>query len=691
MEISSLSFRRLLWGLATVALFLRWPVPGPGWQHFDESSFIVLPLGFWGGDLNPHFFNYPTLHFYLVSVAYLVYYAAGWTLGLFGSMQAFVADRAFVDGSDLLAITRGLNSLLSALTVLTVGFLGQRLRGPTCGLLAAGFLAVMPLSVRFAHLANTDTPAVLWVAVALLWAVRARQEDTGFDFALAGVSVGMAAATKYPAAAVAVPVAAAWLRGAEVPSRRQVALAAGAAAATFAVATPFVWLSPLEFWRDFSSMSGTHLLADSESTSTLWAHAATLQFAVGWLGLAAIVAGLVSGGWPPTWQQAMIVAGLAAIAAPLLVAKSTFMRYALPLTPLLAVLVAQGAELAARRRRWLLAVAVPLLAAEPLYASLATRSLLSGDDTREQATAWLLAQAPQGGRVLEPDSECGRVDLLTPPLVLVHLAHFMRSYDVDAALRAFHHLGQRTDLPPLFLGREGSESTPPQAGALWLRYDHPICSQAETAPGTTEAMFSPGAEGQARYDLMDWFFLPVSGFGHTEATGPRIEVGRVASPDGQGRPPLTASAFFHGMAWITEAHQAAAEGREREAQYWFGRLVAAWPPPETVVGATMAARLYGQVGRLNLSLGKVAAAIPPLERAAVLHPGSTETVHALATACAAAGQLQRAAGLWRQVIEADPAFSGAYRNLARVLTDLGRTEEARQVAERGRAAAGESP
>ena len=57
-----------------VALLLRWPLPEPAWLQVDERSFVEFPLGFFGGDLNPHFFNYPTLHFYLCAALDYVWF-----------------------------------------------------------------------------------------------------------------------------------------------------------------------------------------------------------------------------------------------------------------------------------------------------------------------------------------------------------------------------------------------------------------------------------------------------------------------------------------------------------------------------------------------------------------------------------------------------------------------------------------
>ena len=138
------------------------------------------------------------------------------------------------------------------------------------------------------------------------------------------------------------------------------------------------------------------------------------------------------------------------------------------------------------------------------------------------------------------------------------------------------------------------------------------------------------------------------------------------------------------MVWVMEAQKAAGDGREQVALQLYGRVLAAWPQPEVVVGPQMAGRLLTLIGTLSLNRGRAEEAIQHLERAAMLLPGSTETVNVLAVACASGGQLQRAADLWRQLIEADPGVGSAYRNLARALKRLGQVEEARRVERMGR-------
>ena len=61
----------------------------PSWLHPDEQFFFYLPLRFFSGDLNPHFFAYPTLHFYLLSLVYGGYFLLQHIAGAGFSFQEF--------------------------------------------------------------------------------------------------------------------------------------------------------------------------------------------------------------------------------------------------------------------------------------------------------------------------------------------------------------------------------------------------------------------------------------------------------------------------------------------------------------------------------------------------------------------------------------------------------------------------
>jgi len=70
-----------------VAFFLRiWRINYdlPCIYHPDEPGYITISQNiFKTGDLNPHFFNYPSLFFYINAISYIPYYLFGKMVGIF--------------------------------------------------------------------------------------------------------------------------------------------------------------------------------------------------------------------------------------------------------------------------------------------------------------------------------------------------------------------------------------------------------------------------------------------------------------------------------------------------------------------------------------------------------------------------------------------------------------------------------
>ena len=556
-----------------------------------------------------------------------------------------------MDGADLLGIARDAGSVFSAATVFAVGRLGRRLYGARAGLLAAALLAVSPLPVRFAHIATTDTPAVFWSVLALWMAARAGGGGKGRDVVLAGLFTGLAAATKYPAAAIAAPVLLC------LPHRpapwRQPALCAAVAMATFAAATPFVWLDGSLFWRHLSDMARTHLGPGAAAAGLSLPR--VLVYAVGWAGLPALLAGALVAGRRRAAGDLAVVAGLLLLAAPVALATSSFLRYALPVTPFACLLVARAlAALPGPTAGGLLLAAA--IAAQPAHTSLSTWQLLSGADTRSLARTWILERAPEGGVLREPSSPCGQVDLLRPRAVLVRQAHFRRSFGTGELARSYHALAARDSLPTLFLA-----AGPP---ALEIRYQHPVCPETPPWDEPPQARLSPGDLQGSRFDGSDWYFLPVDGFTHASSTGPLIELRQAdVRPRGIG-----AADLFRGLAWILEAGEAQAAGDLPQALALLERVWAAWEAPEAVLGADAGGRLYEQRGRLLAAGGRLRESIGVLEQALAIGGWRPAAVNELAVAWARAGRTERAIELWRQILERTPGFGPARRNLNRALS-----------------------
>lgn len=663
----------LLAVLFLFALWLRWPHPDPEWTHIDEWVFLLNPLKLWSGDLNPHFYNYPTLHIYLCSALYYLYYAL-WHAEPLGE---FVAYRFFIDGSDLIAIARGFNTVLSALTALVVAGIGRRLYGVFGGLLAALFFSVLPLSVRFAHLASTDSAAVLWIALALLGGVQIVQRGRVQDYMLAGICAGLAGATKYPAAIVCAPLALACLL--RIPTLRQqgIWLVAGLAAATFALASPYVLLDAESAWEDFARMGQFHLLSQEGATDipSWWYYLRyLLPHGIGSVGLLATVVGLV---WRrKNREEWVIIAAVGVFMALLMAAESVFMRYALPLAPLLVLL---WTRLVYAWRGWLLAIAVLALIAEPLYASLQTRRLLSGEDTREQVKDWLHEHAAKGAWLVHLPPFIGNVRVVDPGKVFSHERRFLFSYSRRELIDAYGMLSQRSDLPPLYLSFkpelvqtelavEGSAEGD-KAYVLW--YQHPVIPAVEDADSRLLLQqcawleeYGTGGSG-ATYEAVDWFFAPIGQFADVERTGPNIRVGQVALKANAAS--MASEQFFavlHGILLGTQ---------RLEAGDWHGvvdiyRDIMQVPLPlEYLLSGDYLYTYLFNLGVAFEKLGYLQQATSMWEEALLVKDDKPELLQNLGVAYAHQGQFALARKHLQQALVLDKSYAAAHFNLGNLL------------------------
>ncbi|MFT5374609.1 MAG: 4-amino-4-deoxy-L-arabinose transferase-like glycosyltransferase, partial [Candidatus Latescibacterota bacterium] len=412
--------------LCTLALWLRWA--DFTWMHIDERVFVERTLGFWSGDLNPHFFNYPTLQLYLASLAQYVYFF----FFVDTPVEAFIAYAYFADDHAMLAIARGLTTIMAVATVPAVAALGRRLYGTSGGLIAGFLLCILPLHVRYSHLATTDVPATLWMTLALLFAVRIIQQGRLRDFALAGICAGLTAASKYPAALIFLAIPAAAFLAKSTSRQRGLSLAISCTALSFALTSPYVLLDFKSFWQDFAGMANEHLLNRNEfalasagpfaglyALPTHFYYGAGLVFSIALLGAIAYR--------PRSWhrEELVVLVAFSLFALLLAFSSSTFMRYAVPLAPLMAVLCAR---LFARQNLFIALAGLAVVSAEPLYASWHLHNALAGRDTRAETTAFLAQHSPQGDMILAAPGDGGRARLLSFDSVMGRKKAFLKSF-----------------------------------------------------------------------------------------------------------------------------------------------------------------------------------------------------------------------------------------------------------------------
>ena len=258
-------------------------------------------------------------------------------------------------------------------TVGAVAALGSVVAGPTAGLVAAFFMAVLPVHLVQSRIISTDVLLTLFVVVALYAALRLAARPTAARALACGAAVGFAAGTKYPGALAAVApavvcvhgLAAALRRHETAAARRWLGLAAVAAIGAplaFSLAYPH-WLADvrllaerLAFLRFVAHEVGNEIARLSPAggirgTPIVYQLVVLLPGALGVPLYLLAIAGVLRLAYRATAREAALLLFAAAHFVFFATAQSVFPRYYLPLTPVL--VIAAAGLLVALAPRWL--------------------------------------------------------------------------------------------------------------------------------------------------------------------------------------------------------------------------------------------------------------------------------------------------------------------------------------------------
>ncbi len=332
-------------------------------------------------------------------------------------------------------LPRVFSAVMSALGCLWIGLAVRRLSPKRSGDLAAAVgalaLATNYLNGRDGHFGVSDATLCSFIALSLYLCVRALQDGAPWLLG-AGAAAGAGFAVKYSAAPLLAPCVFAGIgcivrhRG-----RRLAALAWGlaaipAAALAFAALCPDGALHPADTLNSLRShhhryenfVASVYTLDPQNTYPPGWKFhlGVSIPAALGWFGLAAAVGGMAMVWKRDRWGLVVLglsAAGFFAIVAPV---NALFARYGSPLATVLSagVGVALSALLDVARERvagWggaLASVVVLGLVLGPPGRRLAQFDrILSQPDTRDLASAWLVARGP--GATVYPEGSYAHV------------------------------------------------------------------------------------------------------------------------------------------------------------------------------------------------------------------------------------------------------------------------------------------
>ena len=387
----------------------------------DEPSYLIVTLRIIEtGDLNPHWWYYPSLMFYLNAVALLLFFLAGRLTGAFTTLADLAQPEVITMGVGRLElpgeflVSRGLTALFSAAAILLVYLIGRRLHSSKwVAALAALLLAVSPTVVEHSHRFGPDLFALFFLLASFLFSIRIVDEPKLRYYVGAGIAAGLAIASKYNAALILVPlVVAHFLRfGLAGWRQKELYIGLGATILAFVSAVPFSVLDLEHFWegvrwQTFSYSSEGH--AGQEGNALRWYVSYLPGTEGGMVALAAICAVYCL---LARSRKHLLLISFPLVyflfVSQLLVRNARTIMFIIPFLDLLAaILVASLYEWMTKTRRVrreivaaVLAAVCALMIVPPMQTALADNIRLTRPDGREAARQWLETNLPAGARV----------------------------------------------------------------------------------------------------------------------------------------------------------------------------------------------------------------------------------------------------------------------------------------------------
>ena len=198
----------LLMPIFAVALYLRlnhqWLIP---YFYNADEYFVVHPSLhiFLTGTLNPHIFKYGSCIYYTTALLYWIYFH------LYSTIYAFPFSSLIGQLNDaspiLYTIGRYESAFFDLMNILMIYVISKRLfQRQSIALVAALMIALNPLNIYMSHMAKVDTALTFFVLLVFYFSLRIQKHGRPMDMVLAGISAGLAMATKYDLIALLPPL-----------------------------------------------------------------------------------------------------------------------------------------------------------------------------------------------------------------------------------------------------------------------------------------------------------------------------------------------------------------------------------------------------------------------------------------------------------------------------------------------------
>ena len=258
-----------LWGL-------DWGLPYE--YQSEEYKVVKYALRMGGGDLNPHFFEYPSLYLYFMLFLFGLYYLFGSWIGLFSGTHEFALS--FIkDPTPFYLIGRVSEAICGAAIVYLVYKIGKRLFSENVGLCSALIFAALPNFVYLSHIIKGPMGMTLLLLIFFWHCISIAEKESPRSYIMAGILLGLATSTRYHAApfGIVLPLVHFYrlYLASDTQERKEKSfwdqhklflLALILIPIFFILTTPYSVLTPKEFWKDLGSNISVYYINEKEAT-----------------------------------------------------------------------------------------------------------------------------------------------------------------------------------------------------------------------------------------------------------------------------------------------------------------------------------------------------------------------------------------------------------------------------------------
>ncbi|MDX9702909.1 MAG: glycosyltransferase family 39 protein [Candidatus Auribacterota bacterium] len=182
----------------------------PYLYHPDEPMVAIVAVRMYKNvSLNPHFFHYPSLFFYINMFAYFPMMYVGKLLGYFESLNDIYPPFMLIMGSgktdtpSVMLLGKWFSILLGTAVIFFIYKIGRMLTGSvSAGLIAAAVVALSPTNIEYCHYMTTDTILVFFIVLSVYYSQKILKYGHTRYYILSGLFAGLAASSKYNGAVV---------------------------------------------------------------------------------------------------------------------------------------------------------------------------------------------------------------------------------------------------------------------------------------------------------------------------------------------------------------------------------------------------------------------------------------------------------------------------------------------------------